>query len=221
MACNTPVLNGVVTATAKIDIVKDGKKYPLKAALMIKRPDSLRLESLPLFGPPDFFLAMNKGDLQIFMPGRSCFCTGRATPENIGKYLYVTIGGAELVSLLLGRPAIDAAEAGLTGRQEERLYRIDRNRADNERLSIWLDPSINRIVRLSLAMGGKRVYDAAFEKHLTAKGLVMPQQITLAGRPGTELTIRYSDIRQSADAEASFDLPVPEGLTPTPLENQR
>jgi hypothetical protein len=221
-ACEKSVPSGVITATAKIEITDNGERYPLKAAVMLKSPNSLRLESIPLFGLPDFFMTIDKTEMRIFMPAKGCFCTGAATPENIEKFLHVKMGGTDLVSLLLGAVPgsgkIDETYHTLTGRQEERNYRVDREDGEGGLLSIWINPSINGIFRISLSINGVNVYDALFENRLMAKELLIPQHITVTRQPATELKIKYSEIRQIPNAEASFDLPVPEGITPTSLD---
>jgi hypothetical protein len=221
-ACEKSVPSGVITATAKIEITDNGERYPLKAAVMLKSPNSLRLESIPLFGLPDFFMTIDKTEMRIFMPAKGCFCTGTATPENIEKFLHVKMGGTDLVSLLLGAVPgsgkIDETYHTLTGRQEERNYRVDREDGEGGLLSIWINPSINGIFRISLSINGVNVYDALFENRLMAKELLIPQHITVTRQPATELKIKYSEIRQIPNAEASFDLPVPEGITPTSLD---
>ncbi len=221
-ACEKTLPFGVVTATARIEITVNKERYPLKAAVMIKNPSSLRIESIPLFGLPDLIMTINETEMRIFMPVRGCFCTGAATAENIEKFFHVKMGGPDLVSLLLGAVPgsgrMDEKNYTLTGRQEENNYRVDRKNGEGTLLSIWIDPSIHRIVRISLSTNGKNIYDALFENLLTANELLMPQHITLTRQPATELKIKYSELRQIPDAEASFDLPVPEGITPTLLD---
>src|SRR3972149_3933203 len=43
-------------AIARIEI-NDGKKHSLKVAMMLKRPSLMRIESIPVIGPPNLFLS--------------------------------------------------------------------------------------------------------------------------------------------------------------------
>ena len=208
-----------ITATAKIEIIDDGQRYPLKAALMIKRPASLRLESIPLLGPPDFFISLAEGEIRIFAPSRGSFYAGAATPRNISRFLHIYIGATELVSLLLGLPPDnEAGEGNLTGRQEENLYRVDQEKKDKGRLSIWIDPAINRIVKASLEQDGNKIYEAVFEKQLRTGEYYLPQHIAITGQTNSALKITYTGIERLSDSEASFTLPIPDGITPIPLD---
>ncbi|MBW6487295.1 MAG: DUF4292 domain-containing protein [Syntrophobacterales bacterium] len=218
-AAGTDIEAGAITATAKIEISDEGKRYPLKAALMIQRPASLRLESIPLIGPPDFFISLTAGEMRIFTPAKGSFYTGAATPHNISKFLHIYVSASELVSLLLGLPPDnEAKEKTRTGRQEENLYRIDQEKNDNGRLSLWIDPAINRIVKTAFAKNGVKIYEAVFEKHLRTEGYYLPQHITITGQTTSALKITYTEIQQLADHDESFTLPIPAGITPIPLD---
>lgn len=218
-AVATNIGSGAITATAKIEIIAEGKRYPLKAALMIKRPDSLRLESIPMIGPPDFFISLAAGEMRIFMPSRGSFYKGAATPHNISRFLHISVSATELVSLLLGLPPDnETGERKLSGRQEENLYRIDQQTEDKGKLSLWIDPSTNTIVRRVFAKNGVIIYAAVFEKHLRAGGYYLPQHITITGETTSALKITYTETQSIDAADTSFTLPVPAGITPTFLD---
>lgn len=210
---------GTITATAKIEISDAGKRYPLKAALMLKRPASLRLESIPLLGPPDFFISLTAGEMRIFIPAKGSFYTGAATPHNISRFLHLYVSAEELVSLLLGLPPDDETKEGKrAGRQEENLYRVDQEKKDNGQLSIWIDPSIGKIVKAALTQNGVKIYEAVFEGHLRTGEYYLPQHIAITGHTTSALKITYTEIQPLLDVDASFTLPVPVGITPIPLD---
>src|SRR5512136_1786945 len=56
---NTHSLHGI-KAIARIEVNAPAGRYPLKVALALWRPSSLRLESIPLIGPADFFLTVHE-----------------------------------------------------------------------------------------------------------------------------------------------------------------
>jgi len=121
----TPPGKQAFTSTARIEINHQGDRYPLKVAVMMKRPAFLRLESIPLMGPPDLFLSVAEGELRVFLPGKAAFYIGRATPRNISRFLPVFMPAADMISLLMGVPPEDAEETqSLGGEQEKGLYRV-------------------------------------------------------------------------------------------------
>lgn len=213
-------VSAAITAIAKIEIADQETHYLLKAAVMMKRPDSLRLELIPLIGPPDLFISMDNGEMRIFIPSKKRFYKGKATARNISRFLHVHVDGNELISLMMGFPPYhENQRQNLTGALEEKLYRIDLHREDGGILSCWIDPLVNRIVRISLTQQDKsKFYEAIFEKYTTVEGQNIPQNLTIAGDESPTLKIRYHDVQEIPDDQATFMLQIPDGIIPALLD---
>lgn len=209
-----------LTATARIEINHQGERYPLKIAVMMKRPDFLRVESIPPLGPPDFFLSIAQGELRIYLPGKNAFYAGRAVPKNLSRFFPIFLPAAEMISLLMGiAPDAQGESPTLRGEQEERYYRLDGYSSDRWTRSLWIDPSGNRLVRIrAFAEGENVIYEAAFAEHLPVGEGFIPQQLTITGEGMAALRIRYTDLQSAAADPESFALPLPDGITPTPLD---
>lgn len=209
-----------ITATARIEINRQGERYPLKIAVMMKRPDFLRVESIPLLGTPDFFLSVAKGELRVYLPGKDAFYTGRAVPQNISRFFPIFMPTTEMISLLMGAAPDNREESpALRGEQEERYYRVDMYTADRRTRSLWIDPSGNRLVRIrTFAEGETVVYEAAFAEHTLVGGGFIPQRMMITGDGMAAMSLRYTDLRRVAAEHESFPLPLPEGITPIPLD---
>jgi hypothetical protein len=216
-ASDTLPVNGVLTVTAKIEIIDEGTRYPMKAALLIKAPSFLRLESIPVIGLPDLFVTLNADEMRIFMPSRKCFCTGPATSRNIAEFLHIDIEAEELVPLLLGRsPKITGKGFTASGKMEGSLYRIDQLKNDGI-FSIWINPLADKIVRTVFRRNGEDIYEALFENDLVVDGYHLPQQMTINARHAKKVKITYLNARIDSDSRESFTLPCPEGITPSIL----
>jgi hypothetical protein len=209
-----------ITAIAKIDIADQDTRYLFKAAVMMKRPDSLRLELMPLIGSPDLFISMENGEMRIFIPSKKRFYQGRTTARNISRFLHVYIDGNELISLMMGLPPYhENQRQNLTGALEEKLYRMDLHRDDGGILSCWIDPLANRIIKISLVQQDKgKFYEAIFDKYTTVEGQAMPQSLTIAGDKSPTLKITYHDVQEIPDDQATFMLQIPDGIIPTLLD---
>ena len=222
LAASAAPADQTFTATARIEIRHRGERYPLKIAVMMKRPAFLRVESIPLLGPPDFFLSVANDELRVYLPGKNVFYTGRSVPQNISRFFPLFMPASEMVSLLLGAAPDNREEStALHGEQEERYYRIDEYVADHRTRSLWIDPSVNRIVRIRKFTGGETVaYEAAFAEHiLVGEGFgFIPQQLTITEDGMATLNLRYSDLRPITADPESFPLPLPEGITPILLD---
>jgi hypothetical protein len=74
-------------ATAEIDLKTEQGHYPVRAALIMQKPSYLRLEILPVIGTPDLYLAATPDHLQIFIPSREEFYSGKPSAENLARFL--------------------------------------------------------------------------------------------------------------------------------------
>ena len=209
-----------VTATARITIDHDGNRYPLKAAVMMRRPALFRVESIPLMGPPDFYLSIAGGELRVFLPGQNAFYTGRATRRNISRFFPVSMPTADMVSLLMGVPPDTAEEIqSLGGKQEEGLYRVDQYGSGIRMRSLWIEPAGGRLIRFqTFTKEGIVFYTADFADYVRIGEGSLPQKVTIRGEEMGTLTIRYTDLRQFAADPESFPLQIPEGTTPILLD---
>ena len=215
LAATTPGTQAV-TATARIEIRNNGNRYPLKVAVMMKRPALLRVESIPLMGPPDFYLSVADGELRVFLPGTGAFYKGRATPQNISRFFPVSMPAADIVSLLMGVPPDGAEEMqSLRGDREEGLYRVDHYKSGRRLRSLWIEPANGRLIRFRrFTEEGTVVYTADFADHVRFGEGYLPQQVTIREGEMSILTIRQADLRPITADPESFPLPVPAGMIP-------
>jgi hypothetical protein len=206
-----------LTAIARIEIKSHGERHVLKAALMMKRLAQLRLESIPLFGPPDFFLSIDAGEIRVFLPGKGAFYADRATEENLSRFLPLVLSVTEMVSLLMGRlPEMEETGSVPRGKWEDGLYRVDQYRYGGKILSAWIDPAGGDLLRRiqTYTEAEQVAYTAEFMEHAGEGRL--PRRITIT-QEAVSLEVRYMDVRLDNGGE-SFALPVPEGITPRRLE---
>jgi len=214
------VSDQTLTVTARIEINAHGERRPLKAALMMKRPAQLRLESVPVLGPPDFFLSIDAGELRVFFPGKDgwIFYTGRATARNVHRFFPLALPAADMVSLLMGHPPSIEQASSRRGEWEEGLYRVDRYIAGEKILSLWIDPVGDLLLRVrAFTEGGNIAYTAEFAEHVSVGTRFLPRRFTFTGE-AVSLTLRYNEFHLVNDAEP-FALPIPEGVVPIPLDD--
>jgi hypothetical protein len=210
---------GTITATARIEVSYRGERYPLKAAMMMRRPANLRLESIPLLGPPDFFLSIEAGELRVFLPEKGAFYAGPATRWNISRFLHLPLQAEEIVGFLMGRLPADWEDANdWYGEQEEEFYRVDRYVGGRKTCSLWIDPAAGRLARVrAFAGGGEIAYTADFTDHARVGPGFLPHRLTITSE-SVSLSVRYTEMSLIDDDGASFTLPTPEGMMPIPLE---
>lgn len=215
-----PVPPPALAATARIEILARSERYPLKAALILKKPASLRMESIPLLGPPDFFLTVHDGQLRAYLPQNGTFYVGPATTRTLSRFLPLALPPAEIVSLMLGRAPGEKPTPGmvLQGGEEEGLYRVDEIVLGAKTQSLWIDPDGGRLMKVrTFAADGGILYTAEFDEHIRIGNAWIPRRLVIAGQDGS-VRVSYTDIATLDDDADVFVLPIPEGISPTPLD---
>jgi hypothetical protein len=219
LAASSPATQAI-TAVTRITVNHHGERYPLKAATMIQPPARLRLESIPVMGPPDFFLSITDGELRVFFPEKGAFYIGRATPLNISRFFPVSLPPADIISLLMGAPPENAGEIQtMQGSLEDGLYRIDQYAMGKMIRSLWLDPAGAQLVRFRrYSDQGDASLAVDFGDHVRIGNAFLPQKVTIREKETGTLIIRHSDVRPFAADPESFPLQIPEGVIPIPLD---
>lgn len=216
----TPDSGDILRATARVSLSSPEGNYSRKMALLVQLPCSLRVEAIPLFGPADFFLSANKEALKVFFPGEGKFYEGAATRENLSLFFKVFLSPADMVPLLAGGMPPHIPDGRLSGHMEEGVYRVD-IRSGKRRRSLWVDPASHILTKIEEADDRRTLWRAAFEDHAVVGGTSYPRKIHVEVKEPerVEMDIRYLDLDTSFAADmAVFDLQVPSGITPIPID---
>jgi outer membrane lipoprotein-sorting protein len=204
-------------AIAHIEVNTLRGRYPVKAALMVKRPSSLRLEILPLIGPPELILSVHGNVLKVFLPQKGEFYIGQASEKNLGHFLPFSTSGLQIediTSILFGtHPKIKEKSLILKGSSDEGLYRLDILSEKRKIQSLLIDRESGKLVRVNLFDNDNRQqYSVRFFGQSVLENVTVPDKITLTAGDdeNPHLTIRYSDAQRTTSADAaSFDLQPP------------
>jgi hypothetical protein len=207
-------------ALADVDISAYGKKYVTRLALVLKKPQNLRAESIPLIGTPDFFLTLNENQIKAFWPYDGRFYIGKPTAKNFEQFFPLKLPVEGLSALLMGAmPPADKGVHWRMGGKEDQAMRIDGVSGRGKTRSIWLDGQ-TRIVKMVFFDGSQEPLYTFFYHDFGADNPVIPRKIQIVLEHHQSIvTIRYSDIQSPAEQiETVFDLTVPPGVWPTFLD---
>ena len=210
-----PASGDIIRATAKITLNSSEKRYSRKIALLLKAPSSLRIETIPVFGPADFFLSANDKSLKVFLPGEGKFYIGKATKENLFLFFKVFLSPGDMVSILAGLPP-QIIEGDLSEYVEGRLYRVD-IRSGKKKRSFWIDPDNYILTKIEEIDDGRVIYRATFRDPVVIDGRPYPGRINIEVEEPerVSINIRYLDLETLPDKNmAAFDLRTPSGITP-------
>ena len=206
---------------ANIQMTTRESRYPLKLAILLKRPAGLRVEAIPLFGLPTFFLSIHDQTLKVFLAETHAFYISRATMDNIARYLPLKMDPEDMIAILMGAcPSLSVNNSFLQGRLEGDYYRIDMGEG-LRRQSLWVRITDGFLERLEVYQDQRSLYQVRFEEPLLVEGAMIPQMITIVveGEDSASFRIRYADILFLKTSDpAMFDLEVPPGIKPTYLD---
>jgi len=206
---------------ANIQVTNRDGRYPMKLAILLKKPTWLRVEAIPVLGPPTFFLSIHGQTLKVFLAEARAFYISRATTENIARYLPLSMDPEDMLAILMGTcPALNDQGRIVTGRREGKHYRIDMEGA-MKRLSFRVRMTDGFLERLDVYQGQNAVYHVSFDDPLVLDGSVIPQKINIVSndKGETSISIRYADIQLLRTSDpAIFDLQVPPGIIPLYLD---
>lgn len=204
-----------IRGIAKITLNSSGAGYSRKTALLLKPPSSLYMETMPLFGPADFFLSANEKSLKVFFPGERKFYVGKATKETLFLFFRVFLSPGDMVSILTGLPP-RILQGNVSTYLEEGLYRVD-IQSWTRKQSLWVKPDDYTLQKIEKIDNGKLMYRVMFRGGIVIGGMRYPKRIEIEVEEPerANITIRYLDLEIShAENEPSFDLETPRGITP-------
>ena len=117
----------VFNMVAKVSMISSTEKWFFKLALFVQLPDKLRVELIPMFGLPDFFLTIKQNRFKAFLPKKQEFITGKASPENLAPFLPVLWEPEQWITVLLGiypeeNPYPQQINLPLTNGQQQEIY---------------------------------------------------------------------------------------------------
>ena len=101
-------------ALARLDYAGPDGKGNVQEAVLVQRPDRLRLETLTFLGAI-LIVTVNDREIIGYHPREGIFVRGPRTKENLFRYTQIPLELAEITALLLGLPPVDT---GAPVRQE-------------------------------------------------------------------------------------------------------
>lgn len=201
-----------LSGIAQIDVVTSGSYYPARAALNIRKPSYLRLELLPLMGPPDFFLSATPHEMKILLPIKGEFYQGEPTGKNLSRFLPWQFNIEDIVAIFTSTYPPLTGDVTYLRYPEGNNLRIEMKSQCGITQTVWIG-SAGRLSKLErFDENGKMLYRAEFEEY--AEGSPLAGKIAVSMADGlTSFSVKYSDLKvEKAKDSSIFDLHVPDGF---------
>jgi hypothetical protein len=217
-------VRSALRAMADIDLMASGGRRHLRVALLLQSPSLMRIEGIPVFGPPNFFLSLNREKLKIFLPGKNEFYLGRPSRENFSHFLPISLAPADMVYILLGLPPPPVTGEKISYRES---WDGDKRRLDlfsNNRIiqTLWSDVNGERLTDMEIIDADTELaHRVSYGDFLRLEESDLPQQVKIVSKDGNaQIIIHYDEMELcAAGDEGTFDLPIPMGVTPTGMDS--
>ena len=181
--------------------------------VIARYPDSLRLETLGLFGSPAMMAVTDGQRSTVLFPGESRAFVGPAESRFLGRLTRMPITTEMIVAMLLRRPqVIDASEVGV----EYPAEGISRLHLQNGREQQVVDfDGARNLVRVDYLVDAQRISTIKYTDYSSG----FPQRIVLAlESTGAEVEIEFDDVETNpALDDALFRLAPSDAYTVEPF----
>lgn len=215
-------------ALARVRISDPGGTVSSRDAIVVERPDRLRVDVLSALGPAALAFTVDGGRLQVYAAGEKTLYTGAASPANLSRYAGVGLAPEQIVDLLLGTPpaagGTDPGEAVVAADPETGWTGLRQPMEGGARV-VWFDWFNGARVPVAIedrADDGTVLWRARFDGHVAAAGPPLPTRITLeAPALGRVVDIALRDLDVNAAVEDGvFALLVPPGARVISLDER-
>lgn len=206
-------------AVASIRIESPEGTYATRAALLTRDPFYLRLETIPVFGTPDFLLTLNRAKMKVFFARQSKFYIAPAD-RGVSLIIPVKLVPSEMVPLLRGSIPVAALSSGISIKAflDGGSYKFDFFLGDNRVRSLWVERATGHLEKMEIP--GTITYTISFGSYRNIEGASVPGSIEIQSEDEKRVQIRYSEMDfSSGPADPNtFDLEIPPGVRPSIVE---
>ena len=208
-----------IVATAEIDLETEQGHYPVRVALIVQKPSYLRLEVLPVIGTPDLYLSATPDHLQIFIPSREEFYSGKPSAENLARFLPWGFNVEDIVMILsCDFPTHEGKVSSRASDQEAGLTRLDLKTPSGFSQTLWLGKNGRAEKLIRRDPNGREIFQVRYDDYVSGGSL--PRKITIIQADHmTRILVKYADLKiVKATNMAVFELPVPAGIQKISLD---
>jgi len=193
---------------------KDGKGK-FQEAVLVERPDKLRLETISPFGVV-LILTANADELTVLQPREGVFVRGKSTSESLLLTTKIPLSLDEVTALLMGLPPL---ESGESWREDKESF--ERSGAKGKKELLKFHPKLGTplLWERTLSDGAVEV-KAEFSEFITTAAGPFPARISI-NFPAKKQTVEILYEEPEINAKLSSDLFVqkkPAGVKEIPIE---
>ena len=204
---------------ASISIHTDGAKHNMKALVLFRRPDALKMELTGFMGMSLATMALQDGDFRIYLPMLNRVLEGRFDSEKLRSITGVPFDLCNVREILLGTSLLaqpwDFQASAADIRRGEYVLTAQ---ASSRRWKVWVDAARLLVVKEeTYDLEGNLVMRRSYGDYFEDDGVQIPRRIHI-WRDDQEVQIRFTACNINSGLAASlFEMVVPEDAVRVPL----
>jgi outer membrane lipoprotein-sorting protein len=191
-----------------------------REAIVVARPDRLRVEVLSLFGSV-FVLAADDGLLTAYARQENTVYRGRASPENLWRYVRLTLPVNDLVDVVLGTPPLrQTKEAEVSFDPQAGSIRLSQQLADGAQV-VWFSPAALPLRAEEQSPDRRTLWRATFDKYEDRNGVPVATRIAVElpeWQRSLDIALEDIDLNPQLDP-AAFAVQTPPGSKVVDLDS--
>lgn len=204
---------------ASISISTDGVRHGMKAVVLFKRPDSLRMEMTGFMGMNLATMAIHDGSLRIYLPMLNRVIEGSSDSSRLRRLAGVPFDLCDLKDILFGTGLLSDLWGSGTGSVGIRDGQYVITTTASDRVSkVWVDAGRLLVLKEEiLDAEGNLLMRRSYSRYQEDDGVLIPRTIQIT-RGDQEVGIRFTafDIN-SGLASSRFEMVVPADAVRVPL----
>lgn len=187
-------------ALARVDYSGPDGKRGFQEAVIVQRPDRLRLETLSMLGAI-LIVTVNDKEIVGYHPREGLFLRGERTKGNLFRYTQIPLELEEITMLLVGLPPVDAKSAW---REESGGLVFSANGRKKDLVAFESEQAVpTRWERFDDA--GGVALSARFSDYRNTQQGLFPSRISIESPPqGRKLDIRFEEPELNASLSADL-----------------
>ncbi len=204
-----------VRALAQVEYSGPDGKHSFQEAVIVQRPDELRLETLSFLGAIAIVTA-NRKEMVGYHPRDGVFVRGNPTKDNLRRYTQIPLGLEEITMLLVGLPPVDPKERP-TQEGNSLVFSVKGGERD---VVAFDSPQPVPTSWQRLGTDGKVELSAQFSDYIsTSSGLFPTRVVFQANLQNKQVQIHYEQPEiNTAVAPELFSQQIPADVQEVPIE---
>lgn len=205
--------------SAQVKLIRSGKKARVEQLVVVRRPSSLRIETMDFWGHTVFLVVLHNGKCLTYAPAERRYEVGAQALDEIRNFIGFACEPDEMVSLLLGDPVYTEKKpaSAVDVSRDEGYYRLDiqSGNGTGARYLVWVGNGglPVRSLMVSPPDGGKWMpgFQVEYGSYTKTNGIDFPLSLVISDpSSGSRVEVEYDSVVLNAVmGDDVFDTSVP------------